>query len=403
MWIWWIISLVILVACAIFTYRMIVTSYEFLPADKRSFRAFYKEPETFEFNPPADSLRALKTRVQTFEDNTSFYEIQITKLQQRIKALEERNLEIPQSQKIAVQTKVEEEEDWKELFYTENEKKEKLENELDETKQELEKTETKLKEIQETLTRQKKPDQSEKMEATLGSITLLEKETADLKEQLAVAKEREKELYETRQILENTELKLKETQEALVQHQKQKQSEEMEAVLGSITLLEKETADLKEQLAVAKEREKELYETRQILEKTELKLKEAQDELSRQQKQEIPVNTLENENISISAMEKETANLKEQLEASMEREKELEQLLLSEVTVREKYAVLREEYENLKIETENLKNGLELAGGRDIEIENQQMHLQELEIKLASCEDERTRLKASLLRILESK
>ena len=37
MWIWWIVSLISLIACAIFAYRMIVSSYEFLPADKRYF------------------------------------------------------------------------------------------------------------------------------------------------------------------------------------------------------------------------------------------------------------------------------------------------------------------------------------------------------------------------------
>ncbi len=35
MWIWWIVSLIILIACIVFTYRMIVSSYDFLPADKK--------------------------------------------------------------------------------------------------------------------------------------------------------------------------------------------------------------------------------------------------------------------------------------------------------------------------------------------------------------------------------
>ena len=48
MWIWWIVSLIILIACIIFAYRMIVSSYEFLPVDKRYFLGLFKNPANTE-------------------------------------------------------------------------------------------------------------------------------------------------------------------------------------------------------------------------------------------------------------------------------------------------------------------------------------------------------------------
>src|SRR5664279_1064214 len=95
MWIWWIISLVILIACVIFAYRMIVSSYELLPPDKRFYKSFQKNP------PPTqksiiqqESINALKNKVQSVEENSSFYEIQIAKLMERLKTLENQNIRI---------------------------------------------------------------------------------------------------------------------------------------------------------------------------------------------------------------------------------------------------------------------------------------------------------------------
>ena len=47
--------------------------------------------------------------------------------------------------------------------------------------------------------------------------------------------------------------------------------------------------------------------------------------------------------------------LQKQLVASTEREKELEQLLLSEITIREKYSMLQKEYVQLQSENDDLR------------------------------------------------
>ncbi|MDQ6843158.1 MAG: hypothetical protein M3Z92_02230, partial [Bacteroidota bacterium] len=91
MWIWWMVSLIVLIGCVIFAYRMIVSSYEFLPADKRYFFGFNKNPtaaSNYRENP--EVLKVLKNKVQHVEDNTTFYQIQFSKFQDRLKAIEEK-------------------------------------------------------------------------------------------------------------------------------------------------------------------------------------------------------------------------------------------------------------------------------------------------------------------------
>ena len=139
MLIWWVLSLIILIACGIFTYRMIMSSYEFLPADKRFFLKFKKQKEQPIFSDMPDSIRVLRNKLQHVEDNTTFYHIQFTKFQDRLKMIEDKvDRKMPKEETIYQQDVMEGEEDWKELFYEENEKKEALENELDLVKQELE-------------------------------------------------------------------------------------------------------------------------------------------------------------------------------------------------------------------------------------------------------------------------
>ena len=54
-------------------------------------------------------------------------------------------------------------------------------------------------------------------------------------------------------------------------------------------------------------------------------------------------------------MQNEIILLQRQLDASIDREKELEQLLLSEITMREKYSLLQKEYTQLLSEADDLK------------------------------------------------
>jgi len=190
MWIWWIVSLIILIACIIFAYRMIVSSYEFLPVDKRYFFGFNKEPIVTETGTvQRDAIKVLKNKVQSVEDNTTFYEIQFSKFQQRLKALEELN-----SIKAAPEknSKNEEDEDWKEMYYEENTLKEKLENDLDNTRQLLDAAVEKLKEAKENSTEW--ASMKSDYESRLHDLGSLQNHIDLLNNQLVASAEREKEL-----------------------------------------------------------------------------------------------------------------------------------------------------------------------------------------------------------------
>ncbi|MEO8567949.1 MAG: hypothetical protein ABI419_02395 [Ginsengibacter sp.] len=192
MWIWWIVSLIVLVGCIIFAYRMIVSSYEFLPADKRFFFGFNKNPaSSTNFPDHPDALKILRNKMQHVEDNTTFYHIQFSKFQDRLKIMEEQFAMNPKNIN-ATAIEFEDEEDWKELYYEENSKKELLENELDLTKQTLEKAENKLHEIEDK-TGYWKQLQSD-YELRLNDLQSMQNETMHLQKQLDASIEREKEL-----------------------------------------------------------------------------------------------------------------------------------------------------------------------------------------------------------------
>ncbi|MDP4283282.1 MAG: hypothetical protein Q8891_02585 [Bacteroidota bacterium] len=263
MWIWWIISLIVLIACFIFAYRMIVSSYDFLPTDKKFPLDFRKDSSGK--NPTLaqqELIRSLKTKLQTVEDNSSFYEIQFSKFQQRLKMLEEQyNSNLQQS---AHQPK-EEEEDWKEMYFEENELKEKLENELDEANQKLEEAEKKLSSI----------------EANNSQWAMLQSE------------------YDTR-------------------------LNDMQSMQDNISLMQR------------------------------------------------------------------------QLVAAAEREKELEQILLSEITIKKKYAQLESSHLSLQSENEDLRKQLVVITQKERDLESRVARLNELESKLAIYEEEKAKMISDL-------
>jgi chromosome segregation ATPase len=189
MWLWWIFSVIICIAVFIFIYRLFVSSYEFLPAGKKFFfgikRDFSSETPTAS---QEEIIRNLKNKLQSVEETASFYEIQFSKFQQRLKSLEEQNNN-PQTQPASAD---DEGEDWKELYYEENERKEKLENELDEIKQRLEEAEEKLQSVKEesSETVSLKSD----YDSRLNDLESMQNNIGLLQRQLEAAAEREKEL-----------------------------------------------------------------------------------------------------------------------------------------------------------------------------------------------------------------
>ena len=145
MWIWWIISLVVLIACFIFSYKMIMSSYDWLPAEKSNFPGFKKKFTANSPPPKSEAIYELKSKLQKVEENSSFYEIQFSKMQERLKILEGKY----QASQDLIISASNGEDDWKEMYYEENEKKEKLENELDDTRAKLEEMEARFNEVEE--------------------------------------------------------------------------------------------------------------------------------------------------------------------------------------------------------------------------------------------------------------
>ena len=198
MWIWWVISLIVLIACFIFAYRMIISSYKFLPGDKNT-KLYGLKKSAENNNIKTGEIINLKSKLQKMEENSSFYEIQFSKLVQRLKVLEE--VQNRSSEKIATEKK--DEEDWKELYYQENELKEKIENELDEVKQKLEDAENKLNAIEDN--NNKWAGLKSDYDARLNDLHSLQDHIGLLQRQLDAASNREKELEESLHSAEQTE------------------------------------------------------------------------------------------------------------------------------------------------------------------------------------------------------
>ena len=184
MWIW-IVSLLVLIACFIFAWKMLINNFDMLSGEKKypMFKNF--TPSDISYN--QETLRGIKSKLRTLEDQNAYYEMQFTKMQQRLQQLESGGFApanpVPKN---------EDEEDWKEMYYEENEKKEKLENELDLTQQEL----GNLKEELE-LMRQKSTEVSalkSTNETRLNEIQTLQDKIGELQQSFEGAAQREKEL-----------------------------------------------------------------------------------------------------------------------------------------------------------------------------------------------------------------
>ncbi len=144
-----------------------------------------------ESNSPArsEAMWDLKNHLQKVEENSTFYELQFTKLQERLKALEAQLARQPAKQALVIK---EDGEDWKEMYYEENETKEKLENELDITRQKLEETENKLNSIAEN--NSKWNSLKSDYDTRLNDLQSMQNDMGLLQRQLEAAATREKEL-----------------------------------------------------------------------------------------------------------------------------------------------------------------------------------------------------------------
>lgn len=263
---WWIMSLIILIVCIIFAYRMIVSTYDFLPLDKRYFLGFYKKPVLNDSAPvQRDKLRSLNKKVQSVEENTTFYGIQFSKFQDRLKALEELNTLQSSPGKNAKAAKPQDEEDWEEMYYEENTSKEKLENDLDYTRQMLEEAENKLKDSLEKNSRW--AELQSDYESRLHDLHSLQDHINLLQRQLEAGSKRENELEQ----LLHSEIALRE-KHSLLQRQYTKLQSNADDLRRRISDLNKKDVDLRGRLIHLNELESKLA----ILEEEKIRLKTRQ-------------------------------------------------------------------------------------------------------------------------------
>lgn len=254
MWIWWTVSLIVLIACFIFAYKAIVSSFDFLPADKRSLFFFKRDiPIENTSGKRSDAFWDLKNQLQKVEENTSFYELQISKLQERLMALETQLEDKPISNPV----RTEDDEDWKEMYYQENAVKEKLENQLDMAVQKLEEAEEKLKEVEENMLQFNTLKSN--YDAQLNGLHSMQNKMGDLQRELEAANNREKELQ----------LSL------FAEIQNKKHYEQLDI---SIASLKSENEILKKQLADLHSKEKEMYDSLNRLKELESQVVLYEDE-----------------------------------------------------------------------------------------------------------------------------
>jgi chromosome segregation ATPase len=193
MWIWLILSLVLVIACIIFgihsflSSRTLQRSISSEPSRKRG----NIERQNIEDDFPdlqQQDFSNLKIKLKSMEGNSVQQAHQINELQKRIKALEEEN----SFKEANEQTKWNDQEDWEKLYYEARREKESFEENLNLTNKVLGETRSKLEEFE----KQKDAwaEMKSDMETRLNDIHSLQNTIDELQRRLEGSCEREKEL-----------------------------------------------------------------------------------------------------------------------------------------------------------------------------------------------------------------
>lgn len=287
MWLWWVLSLIILVICLIFAFRIFATSQnlhrqvleeEFgsFPSSKPvkpSKRSFFKS------DPQEQAIILLKTRLQEVLNNSDRYLDQLNKLTNRLEALETGKM-VPTAKKRDT------EEDWEEIYYEESAKREKLENELDLTQQTLQDVEEKMLELERKELAYREAMSG--MEGQLGNIQTLQERIDQLERQLEGSKDREQDLQNQldREISGLEQLRLMEKDYIRLQSESDELRLSLQELGNRNRLAEKKIHRLSELESTLDATEYEKSELRKTLEEIimdneslSLKLQELQDKL----------------------------------------------------------------------------------------------------------------------------
>ena len=187
MWLWWIVSLVILTASILFSIYIYYSSYTATPAKKELFRKPSFPGRRILPVTRQQVIASLKLKLQSVEHNSMLYVNELRKLQERIQALEKnKDTGIQKGKSISY------EENWEELYYQASDEKEKMESELDLTNQKLEETESLVMELKrrENVWKEKRSE----LENELNKAHTLQNKIGELQQKLEGAAAREQEL-----------------------------------------------------------------------------------------------------------------------------------------------------------------------------------------------------------------
>jgi chromosome segregation ATPase len=189
MWLWWIVSLVIVSASIIFSLYIFYSSYTATPAKKEfSLRRNYNFIRKSIPLSKQQVISSLKLKLQAVEQNSTLYYNELKKLQQRIQALEKNK---PTDYQPKVRN---DDENWEELYYQASEEKDKLESELDLSNQKLEETEGLVSELKrrEAILKEKRSE----LENKLNEAHTLQNKIGDLQRELEGISQREQDLLQ---------------------------------------------------------------------------------------------------------------------------------------------------------------------------------------------------------------
>lgn len=189
MWLWWVVSLIIVIASIIFALYIFYSGYNGTPVKKEfPFRKNYNIIRKSFPSSKQQLISSLKLKLQAVENNSVLYYNELRKLQQRIQALEK-------NKGTDYQPKVKnDDENWEELYYQASEEKEKMESELDLANQKLEETEELLVELKrrENAWKEKRSE----LENQLNHAHTLQNKIGELQRELEGAAQSEQELLQ---------------------------------------------------------------------------------------------------------------------------------------------------------------------------------------------------------------
>ena len=282
MWLWWIVSLIILAASIIFSLYIFYSGYKGPPVKKdfpikRNYSVISKSLSLTK----QQVISSLKLKLQTVEHNSALYYNELKKLQQRIQALE-KNKET--SNKSNANN---DDENWEELYYNVSDEKEKIESELDITNQKLEETESLLNDLKrrETAWKEKRSE----IENELNKAHTLQNKIGELQLELEGAARREEDLrlqLEAQQKL-NNDFELLQQQYAFIQSEADELRNRIKEINNRDVLLQQKINRLTELESTIEISEYEKMDVRKSLEEiiTEnealaAKLQELQDKLN---------------------------------------------------------------------------------------------------------------------------